>query len=701
MNKIITFILLLCCNLYSQEHVTPKESDSLKTERLEEVFISATRTERQLSSLPLPAQIISKKEIDAVNSVRLTDILNEQTGLITVPDFGGGEGIQLQGLDSQYTLILIDGVPLVGRSAGTLDLSRLTTGNVKQLEVVKGASSSLYGSEALGGVINIITKNPKEGFKGTISHRTGSFNTQDLSTAINFKQKKFGINAFFNRYSSSGYDLINSDELNTVEPFSNYTFTTKISYDFNDNTKLLLSSRYYTQEQDNVAPNNLLGESTITEWNTHFKFDHKFNKKWATYIEFYTTQYKAEEFLDDPSGARFSDSDFDQRFLRPEIRASYTPNEKHTLIGGVGLTNETLDRTDFFEKPEFYAPYIFAQYDVQALEKLNVILGFRYDDHNEYESQLSPKIALRYEITDKLSVKSSVGYGFKAPDFRQLYFDFTNATVGYTVLGYNAVPSQLQELADQGQLTEESVNNLPSIIEQFNESLKPESSVSYNLGVDFEPISKLKLSLNFFQNNITNLIDTRVIARKSNGQNVFSYSNVDDVYTQGVEFSANWKPITNLKISGGYQLLYAKDKEAERIFQNGEAFARVPNPDGLGTTTIQLEEGDYFGLPNRSRHMANVKLFYEIPDWNINTNIRATYRSSYGLSDTNGTINGYIDTYDEFVGEYTIWDFAINKTFYNNYILGMGIDNLFDFTDPGNISNIAGRILYGKLNIKF
>ena len=77
--------------------------------------------------------------------------------MITVPDFGGGEGIQMQGLDAQYVLILIDGVPLVGRSAGTLDLNRISVGNIKQIEVVKGASSSLYGSDALGGVINIIT----------------------------------------------------------------------------------------------------------------------------------------------------------------------------------------------------------------------------------------------------------------------------------------------------------------------------------------------------------------------------------------------------------------------------------------------------------------------------------------------------------------------------------------------------------------
>ena len=163
-----------------------RAQDSLLTQELNEVIITATRTLRQLSSLPMPAQIISSKDIKSSNSLRLNDILNEQTGLITVPDFGGGEGIQVQGLDSQYTLILIDGVPLIGRSAGTLDITRIAVGNIKQIEIVKGASSSLYGSEALGGVINIITERPKNGFKGNVNYRIGSFNTTDFNNNINF-----------------------------------------------------------------------------------------------------------------------------------------------------------------------------------------------------------------------------------------------------------------------------------------------------------------------------------------------------------------------------------------------------------------------------------------------------------------------------------------------------------------------------------
>ena len=185
------------------------------------------------------------------------------------------------------------------------------------------------------------------------------------------------------------------------------------------------------------------------------------------------------------------------------------------------------------------------------------------------------------------------------------------------------------------------------------------------------------------------------MANKTNGQNVFSYYNIKEVYTQGLEYNMSWRPDTNLRLSAGYQLLYAKDKDAERAFENGEVFARE-NPN---SPAFELQKSDYFGLFNRSRHMANLSLFYTYPKWNANANLRATYRSRFGLLDSNG--NSYLDEYDEFVDGYTIVDLAINKTLFKNYELGVGIDNLLDFTDPQNLTNIPGRLIYGTLSIKF
>ena len=702
MKYYITLLIgFLVFNSFAQEN-KPTVKDTVLTQKLEDVVVTATRTYRQLSSLPLPVQLVSKKELKTVNSIRLNNILNEQTGLITVSEFVGGEGIQMQGLDSQYTLVLIDGVPIVGRSAGVLDISRVSVGNIKQIEIVKGASSSLYGSDALGGVINIITDKPSyEGFDGVLDYKYSTFNTHDGSLTLNYKKDKLALSVFNNVNSSDGYNLANAVDVNTVDPFINYTFNAKLDYNLTEKTKIHSSIRTYYEDQEYKPTENEEGEITTSEWNAHLKVDHKYSEKWSSYFEFYATQYKANEYLNSiDTNSLLSTSDYDEILLRPEIRATYNPNEKSSFIGGIGLDHESLDRTDFSTKPTFNSPYIYLQFDTNPNDKLNVVLGARFDNHSDYESQFSPKAALRYEINDKLSAKGSVGYGFKAPDFRQLYFNFTNSFGGYTILGYNTVATELPQLIEDGIVNE---NGVLVPITFFDGELKPENSVAYNFGLSYNPIATVNLNLNLFRNDIRDLIDTQRIANKISGNGVYSYSNVNKAYTQGVEFNASWKPNNNLKISGGYQFLIAKDKDAIDKFKNGEAFASIP---GIGS--VELNEDDYFGLPNRSKHMANFKVFYNFNKIDLNTNIRGTYRSKYGLYDTNGTINGYLDKYDDYVEAYTVWNWAINKTFYNKYELGFGIDNIFDFTDlPESdadsiyIGNIPGRIIYTKLNIQF
>ncbi|NNK86817.1 MAG: TonB-dependent receptor [Flavobacteriaceae bacterium] len=687
---LMALLFLLCCQLpYAQEDVI-KSSDSIRTEKISEIILTATRTYRQLSSLPMPAQLIKAEEIKSINALRLNDLLSEQTGIITVPDFGGGEGIQMQGLDSQYTLVLIDGVPLIGRSAGTLDLSRISVGNIKQIEVVKGASSSLYGSEALGGVINIITENPKSGLKGKLDHRSGSFNTNDSRLNLNYKKNKLGLNFFINRFETDGYDLDADNILNTVDAYTNYTFSGKVNYDIGKNTDIVISGRYFTQEQNTAGSELFTGQSNIDDWNTRLLLNHEFNSKWKSELELYGTGYKATEFLDDTEGNLVNESDFDQVLLRPEFRTTLKYSETGTIIGGLGMNHESLDRNDFSTNPEFNSPYVFLQWDSYLNKKLNLILGARFDGHNEYKSQFSPKLAMRYDLSDELALKGSVGYGFKAPDFRQLYFNFSNGVVGYTILGYNAVNTVIPQLESQGQIA-----NILVPLSEFNGQLSPENSVGINLGVDLKPTSNVSMNINLFRNSIDDLIDIRIVANKTNGQNVFSYYNINSVYTQGLEYNLSWKPNENLRISGGYQLLFARDNDAEEAFKNGEVFARE-NPTA---PAFQLDKSDYFGLFNRSRHTANVKLFYKIEKWDANFNIRGVYRSKFGLFDTNG--NAYLDTYDDFVDGYSIWDLAINKTFYKNYELGLGMDNVLDFTDPQNISNIPGRIIYGTLTVNF
>ena len=687
--KIAFFLVVNSLSLslvFSQEQL----ADSIKISELREVVVTATRTERNLASLPLPIAIITSEAISKSGVTRLNEILFEQTGLLTIPDFGGVEGIQVQGLDASYTLILIDGVPLVGRSAGTLDLSRISVGNIDRIEIVKGASSSLYGSEALAGVINIITKKPKRDLlSGNLSYRYGSFETNDLNSNVVWKKNKFSGSIFTNYFNTNGYDLNESTPEKTVEPFYNITIQPKFYYDFSDDLKLVVGTRYYNQKQDykaTIDDEKYKGNSNINEWNSQIKVTHKWNKKFYSEYEFYATNYKTDEFLNDSNKQLFEANFYKQWLFRPEVRTTWS-FQKSKLTAGIGLNKETLNRTYFDSNVVFNSQYAFLQYDYNPTDKWNILAGFRYDNHQEYQSQWSPKFAVNYKVNQNISLKSSIGYGFKAPDFRQLYFDFSNSAIGYAVFGYNVAETKLDDLDVQGQI----LFRYDGI--DFNSELKPENSINFNLGSYYEK-ENFKWETNFFYNSISNLIDTKAIAQKTNGQNVFSYFNSDEIFTYGIENNFHYK-INNFKFSLGYQYLVAKDKSVLKAIDKGEVFAR----DQTTLASFQLKKDDYFGLFNRSKHTANFKVLYTIPTLKTAINLRVFYRSKYGIADSNN--NQILDNYDDFVADYFLTNLSITKDIQDNLSLQMGANNLLDFTNPKEISNLSGRQLFARLQFNF
>ncbi|WP_456315043.1 TonB-dependent receptor plug domain-containing protein [Pseudomonas shirazensis] len=685
--KITLFIAFVFHQISFAQEV---QKDTVRENELSEVTVTtATRTERVLSSLPLPMTIITSEAIIKSGVTRLNEILNEQTGIILIPDESGFEGVQMQGLDAAYTMILIDGVPLVGRSSGVLDLSRVSVGNIERIEIVKGASSALYGSEAMGGVINVITKRPKKDmFSGNVSYRYASFNTNDANANLLWKKKKFAANLFANFYSTDGYDLDKSTWLKNVEKYHNTTIQPKIYYDFSENLKLTVSNRFFNQKIDNKAlieSEKYAGDAKENEWNSQIKLEHRWNSKLYWEYELYATNYKNDAFLNDPNNVLFDRTYYNQWLFRPEVRTTWSINNDK-LTAGVGLNYESLDRTYFANDVKFNSQYVYLQYDYNPTEKLNILAGFRYDNHSEYKSQLSPKLAVNYKFNNSFSLKGSVGYGYKAPDFRQLFFDFTNPSVGYTVLGYNVASDRLDQMDSQDLLASrvEGIN--------FNEPLKPESSINYNFG-GFYKKSKLKIEINAFYNSISDLIDTRVVATKRNGQNVFSYFNYTKVFTYGIEFNSTYSFTKDLSASIGYQYLIAKDKSVVDDFEDHKY---IRNSE---LQTIEINKSDYFGLYNRSKHTANFKLAYTIPSIKADINLRVLYRSKYGLFDTNG--NGILDKYDNFISDYFLTNLSASKYITDKFMLQAGANNLFDYTDPSGIPNLTGRQFFARIQYNF
>ncbi len=690
--------------------------DSLKTKELEEVVVTATRNERTVGALPMPVTLISKAQIKTMGSVRLNDVLTEQTGLVVVPQINAqGNGIQVQGFNPDYTLILIDGEPIIGRYTGSLELSRLTVGNIKQIEIVKGPSSSLYGSDALAGVINIITERPTS-TRGSFSSRYGTNKTIDLTGDVSLANDKMGLYVFANRYTTDGYDLSPQNYGKTVSPFANYTFNSKFTYKITDALNFSLSGRYFTEEQkydfDVVSGDVKVltsGNGNTRDWNFNPVLTYRVSPQLKTTARFYTTHYKTTTELKavKNDSVTYKD-DFSQNFIRPEINMEYYFNEAQILTLGAGHINETVQTSRYGDQVERtqQTNYAFFQHEYNPIPGFSIIAGGRLDHNSVYGGQFSPKLSARYEASKKVTFKISGGLGFKSPDFRQLYFNFNNtAGGGYSVLGTEVALARLTEMNSQG-LIKAYVDD-PSTIGK----LKAEKSIAVNAGMRAEIIPSLITDINFFHNSIDNLIDTQIIATTISNQSIYSYRNITRAYTQGMELNLSYPIIKKLTTSVGYQLLYAKDKDVENNINSGGdlSYYRSPETQAVG----QLKPSDYFGLYNRSRHQANFKLFYSDKQKGWEGSIRIIYRGKFGLGGIRGNIqgevvpssdrdnNGILDSYDDFIKGYALVNLSVAKTILRKIRFQAGIDNLFNYTEPIYIPNLPGRLMYASVNFTF
>lgn len=303
---------------------------------MDEVVVTATRTENKLGNVAVPVQTISKKLIMQSGSMRLQDILGETSGLFitngggTASAGGGvfGNGVQLQGLSPDYTLILLDGEPIIGRQGGVLDLSRITTGNIRKIEIVKGPSSSLYGSEAMGGVINIITdgalqNNLKAGL------RYGRFGETDINISSSFKKDNWGLQAFGNRNSSNGFDLHKDIVGKTIDLFRNYTGQLKGNVQLSANTKINFSARYFNEIQDNFFPVkdintatdiNISGDGKIRDLNFNPSLHHRFSGQVQTVLRTYFSRYEYEQQLNREDKSSYYYDFFNKVFIKQKTR---------------------------------------------------------------------------------------------------------------------------------------------------------------------------------------------------------------------------------------------------------------------------------------------------------------------------------------------------------------------------------------------
>jgi len=699
------FIITVLLSLAQLNAVAQKRFNDTTT--IKEVVVTATRTEKSIGDIPVPVQVISKKFIQQTGSQKLIDILQQQTGLVLADNPLGtaligypnpfGSGIQLQGLDPAYTLILLDGEPLTGRNAGILNLGRVAVGNIQQIEIVKGPATSLYGSDALAGVINIITDKPKTGAAGIQIHRASN-NTWGFTANSTIKTKRTALQLFANRYSSSGYDLDKSIYGNTADPYRNYSLAAKFIFDINARTQWQTSARYFTQKQFNnylvytsATPEIVDGSTVETDWSFRNQLQYRFSAKTNLIARLYATGYtdNADVFMQ-KDASLYDRSFLHQSLLKPEVQVEIGSKPNKQLIAGIGYNNETINSSRYASEKKLNAYYVYAQKEWLPLQNLNITLGARFDKQNLYTAQFNPKLAMAWKPTHDLTLIGSIGTGFKTPDFRQQFLSFTNSLIGYTLLGANELNNGLIKLQQQGQI-DPSINLAPYLIDH---TLSPEKSVGTNIGFRYHVGNNTEISSSVFRNDINNLIDRYNLPfTKINNQAIYSYVNVNRVYTQGLDFSITQKFAQQFTVHAGYQYLDAKDKDVMENLKSGKIVKRDP----VTFQSSYVTRKDYGGLFNRSKHTANLQLSYSNKQHWFNSSIRAVYRGRFGYSDING--DNILDDNREYADGFVLLNASAGINFRNGIGIQTGSENILNHIDKVKLPNLSGRTYFINLTI--
>ena len=588
-------------------------------EPLEPIVITASRMEQLQNSAAASTQIVTRDEMEAAGAENVGEALENHTGVIIDRD-GHGDGVQLQGLGSEYVLILIDGEPMIGRIAGKIDLARIPIENIERIEIVKGASSALFGSDALAGVVNIITRKADKPFAAQFSQSLEPHQGLDSRGSLGWSGERFNALFSFARNSRSAIDLIPSNASTDLDGYANLTFSGKAAGQLNGKTRIELFAQSLAQEQDGLSENDsglLERLGSIRSFNASAALERQLVQSAQLFAKLYATRY------DDTSTTQIRGGDVVDRnlnihdLLKGDLLLNALVHRRATLVAGAETVFERLEsqRIDGGER-DAGAQALFAQAEYRPLPRLALTAGARVDIHSVYGSHFSPKLSALFQASDRALLRASRGGGFRAPDFKDLYLDFTNASSGYQVFG--------------------------------NVDLMPESSRNWNLAVEYAVPRRGDLELRYYRNDLHNLIEAERIGKTAGGNSKYQYQNISEAFTEGVEADIETAEYAGFSFRVGYAYLRAENKLTE-----------MP-------------------LLNRSAHTGNLSAAYRDGGRGLRVHLFGRYAGKWGLYDDGDRI---LEP-EEYAPGYWIWNLRASKTFLETFKVSAGFNNLFDYKNP-------------------
>ncbi|MBM4136806.1 MAG: TonB-dependent receptor [Nitrospira sp.] len=391
--------------------------------KLEEVVVTATRIEESVEDIAQDVTVITKKEIESGSYRTVPEIIRNVSGLnlFEYGNRGSSASVSLRGSTSEQVLILIDGKRLNKPGDGGVDLNTISIPleNIERIEILRGASSALYGADAMGGVINIITRIPDEpATKFSASY--GRFVTRDLSFNTSRKIGKTGFNLSLSKESSEGFRTNSDYDIDAIN--------TKITFDLSKDIRADLNIDY--NHKDAGSPGSLTWTTPFaTQTDENLLTGIAFKTK-DTSLKFYSHNSRIQY-----TNPGIEDNTHKNHVNGLDLQHSILIGSSNLLTGGFELLEEDIDSRDNINTANSVGKHsrtrkgMFLQNETSLFEKIVLTLGARYDDIDS-KNRLSPKASFLVKLPDQTNVSLSAGKGFRVPTMNALYWPDTGWAVG-------------------------------------------------------------------------------------------------------------------------------------------------------------------------------------------------------------------------------------------------------------------------------
>lgn len=653
------------------------QAEELPVYSFDEVVVTATRTENDVKKVPASTQVITQEDIKRGGATSVRNALSMYANIFQKSKVrGGGHDIIIRGMETKHSLVMVNGHRISNEAdanglGNAMSLDRININDVEKIEIVRGPSSALYGSEAMGGVLNIITKPSKEqtlltGLEHT-SEDTSHWWHADTGRIGNFSMT---LDARFNKINRSMPDTATeSDPYGTAQ-----TYNASLNYYVNDHSYVNAYMDYYSQhlKTDTGTPTmkpitlttssgkmSLSGQAMLEgtgskafkQKNYGISWNGKTDKNdWQ--IQAYMSKFNWSTTSNTkvlgsipPAGMegmfnyllqKKNTYDFnhdEHNMWAIEGRDSLRVNDHHRVtfgaeyvkdkVAGTGLgsngdgvhsiTENGKTKSSSEKTLSSYAAYL---QDEIEYGKWFIVPAIRYDHHSAYGSHTSPKIGVTYNATDHFRIKANYGDGFKAPSVSQLYYDLD---------------------------MEMGRGNWVHLT--GNPNLKPEKSKSWDLGVEAE-FGKGYGSLTYFDNDVDNLIASIPKGKDSNGHNLHRYENVNKARIKGLENTLGYRFNDTLEFKVTSTLLDAKDTSAGKDLTQRARLSQIyqliyDDHKDTGWSAVLWNQLDYKFVTGKAwEHGESVKKSYSLTNFSLTRKVNKDTR-------VYGSVQNIFDKKDE------------------------------------------------------